>query len=302
MSSVMQHGTVLNCGGNVAHLHFSVVNDKGYRDKEALILGFFERSKIKVQAIAQSLGTRNCRVSYRDYKTYRDEKISWTGIFHPVYMGYDRFLYCATRNSEIGTKYLLTTEEKLNNDFHSFLMHNFKLPLLEWWTPHIIEELTKKRLIERMNLEINSYGNCEVSIPLNGENVNIQSLIGYFFDMSEEAFTEVISDMLASKKIWITKTHQNDLKFETFDDYIREYGPTLVANLEKAIEPLIGLKPNVDTCALKEKSLYPQQAACVNGMMALRDNGVNYAIANEGMGVGKVRRCGVRYDCNWNVA
>ena len=70
------------------------------------------------------------------------------------------------------------------------------------------------------------------------------------------------------------------------DEYFKEYGSSLVKNLEKDIHPLRSLDGEVHDFTVKGKRLYPQQIAQVNGDVALLENH-RYAIINSGMGTGK---------------
>lgn len=276
-------GKIMILSGLQVHIHFMV---KLRLNDTALMMGFFDRSNTKVRGVAANLGKREGNIRYQRIKTANE--LGWTGLFYPQSMGRDRFLYCAATNKEIGTKYLLTTKEQAEEDFYHFLMTNYKLPLLRWWIPYIMEQLYTERLVSNPTLDVITGDEYPVKISLGNREVNIADLTCYDFStLTNEGLSLSISNMLKRKIIWITRKKMQPLTFETFDDYIRKYGTSLVDNLNSLIRPLIPLKPNVDSLALMEKSLYPQQAACVNGVLAMRRKGIPYAILNHGMGVGK---------------
>lgn len=257
---------------------------------QALMMGFFHRSAAKVRGVAANLGSRSGKLSYRSFHTQLNGKddAKWTGIFRSVDMGMDRFLYCFASTNEFGSRYLATTADSYNEDCYNFLMHNYKLPLLKEWTPAIMEQLLKERKLCKEPLDITTCSDEPVRIPINGTEVDVKDLQIYDFQgLSNDTFTEVVSGLLRRKVICITPKRMNPLTVESFDDYIKKYGQSMADNLNARMEPLAPLKANVEELALKHKSLYPQQAACVNGIIQMRKNGLHYAVLNEGMGVGK---------------
>ena len=280
--SYNRYQRTLIVGGMEAYCHFCV---KTNAENMALIMGFFHRSSVKVRGIAASLGSKDARIGWRSFKTQSGN--GWTGMFRPESMGRDKFLYCIATNKDIGTRYLITTSTMLHKDVYDFLMNNYKLPLLREWVPIILEELKKQCKAYPLSLEYTLPDN-PVNIELNRNVVSVKDIICYDFgELTNDGLSDVVSSLLRSRKICITRNVMKPLEIESFDDYITRYGSSMADNLTKRLNPLSPLKPNVDTLALKYKSLYPQQAACVNGILAMRKNGIKYAVMNQGMGVGK---------------
>lgn len=254
-------------------------------DSILLAAGLFEHSKTKVQATAYKMGFHQVEfghskltTSKQEYERYF-EKVPLSGVR-------DNFYYGLVVNSRISKDFIITTQSDMTNDFYNMLMANYKLPLLREWMEEIIFCCMSKRYITQEYRPVVS--NSAKEIPLNGRNVSSDSIVVYStVGLDNDRLTSVVSELLKKKKIWITKEEIPHMEINSFDSYISKYGKSLVENLEKQITPLCPLKGEVDGLALKNKRLYPQQAACVNGIMALRKNGIKYGIMNEGMGTGK---------------
>ncbi len=269
------------------YTHF-VVSTEVYRG-DAVMVGFFDRSKIKVQAAVQLLGKRRIYAGRFNYGTVFGDCSEWTGAMHTVSMGRERFTYCCAVTKAVGKKWMLTTLDSEKEDWYNFLMNKYKLPLLKEWVLPIRDRLLRDEVICRKRLCVRTADEVPFAfVPFNGKKVDTRDLLCYDIEaLNNDSLTEVVSALLREKVICITQKRMKPLEFTTFDEYMTTYGPSLVDNLNKAIEPLVDLKPNVDTVAFKEKKLFPQQAACVNGINALKKHGVNYGVLIESMGVGK---------------
>lgn len=102
-----------------------------------------------------------------------------------------------------------------------------------------------------------------------------------------EALKSAIQVLFEQKQIWISKKEQRSINFNSMDEYFRQYGSTLVENLENLLSPESELKGEVDAFTLNSIRLYPQQAAMVNGVTTHLLNGATFSIICEGMGTGK---------------
>jgi len=254
-------------------------------DDKIICMGYFDRAKVKVKSIACSLGKKTIRVGWSNYKSQDEE---YKTVYKPVSMGRDRFVYGFSYNKGIGSKYLLTTEEFLYQDFHEFLMKSFKLPLLEEWTPYIYGAFSAVNTVLKMNRPRNYKSVTGRKLPIHGKPTELKDIVVLDVELvTNEALTEVVSNGLQKGAIFISENEQEPLEFQSFDEYITNYGKSMVKNLESTIEPLVPLKGTTDSIALKTKRLFPQQAACVNGLIALKDANRKYGFAIEGMGCGK---------------
>jgi len=272
---------LLKMSGLEAHAHFLITNGQ-----EALACGFFARSKTKVRGIAANFGKRTGRYGWNTFQT--ESERGWTGIFTPVNMGRDRFTYCLCTNKDIGNRYLITTPEEQDDDLFEYLMLNYKLPLKREWVPSLRKLLIEERLVSVPRLTVRSNKQASILLSLNGKDYNICNLVCYdFFCLKEEDFENLISSALATKRICITEKDIPPLEFQGMDEYFKKYGCKVVDNLDKSIEPLVDLRANVTNLALKVKSLFPQQAASVEGVLAMKRHGIKYAVLNHGMGCGK---------------
>ena len=271
----------INADGLIGYLDYLVAINK-----TIIMAGIFERSAYKTKALGAKFGTSKFSVRYKTYLTKSNIPYHVSYVRVPIGSGRDQFWYTQAVSGEIGKSYFVTTTEDLDEDFYNYLMRNYKLPLLKNWAHQILVEALEKRHIIMEYPEI-VYGDCPKALKLHGKTVPIEDLRFFGIKLSEEALEEIVSFLLRTRKIFISKLPQSPLDFKDFNGYIQHYGGSLVKNLEKEIIPLCELNGQVETLALRHKRLYPQQAACVNGILALKKQGISYGIMNQSMGVGK---------------
>lgn len=258
-----------------------------------LIAGLFDRSRIRAKAIGCKFGVCSFTIQGQTFQTIDESgwHVDYTRV--PVGNGRDSFYYTLAARKEIGETYLVTTKDYLNQDLYNLFMKKYTLPLLQWWVPVILEEGIRHNLIAPILTPENAKRKVIVDrdnaiFSIHHTKVPLSELLIYSLeDLDNESFAKLVGTCLQSKKIYISKKQIPLMEFTSFDEYIEKYGSSLVSNLEKQIKPLSPLKEYVENHALKHKRLYPQQAACVNGLIALKRNGYRYGIANEGMGTGK---------------
>lgn len=272
----------INFDGLTGNLDFAVMSGNN-----VLMAGIFERSKTKAKALGCQFGHSRMRVGYQTYGTRSDNDWNVSYMRIPLGGGRDHFWYVLATSGDIGDSYIVTSGLTASEDLYNFLMKNYKLPLLKEWTHPIWEEARNKNLVKKIYPNF-KFGNDSHSMLLQGQDVSLRDLDIYeVSSLTEDSLQSLVSEMLRKKIICITERDIPEMKFESFDDYIERYGGSLVKSLEKEINPLCELKGSVDSLALKTKRLFPQQGACVNGIIALKKSGVKYGILNEGMGVGK---------------
>jgi len=273
--------SMLHMAGLEVYAHFLVTVNS-----ISLACGFFHRSKTKVRGVAANFGKKSGKFRYNSFSTVSEK--GYTGIFSPINMGRDRFTYCLCTNKEIGERYLVTTAEDLEKDFYEFLMQNYKLPLKREWIPTLRKLLLDEDYVDEPRVVIRTDDSKDIEVMLNGKERNLFDLICYDFrELNEEKFEKIVSSALATKQIFITEHDIASLEFEGMDGYFNKYGCKVVDNLDKDLNPLVELKPNVENLALKVKSLFPQQAASIEGVLAMEKQGIHYAVLNHGMGCGK---------------
>ena len=243
---------------------------------------FFDRSKATVVGLGASLmqdGSKNIKrvTLLGDEKNSKQTAIveskEW-GVFYSNFIfNYDRCNVALVLSKKIGSEYILTTREMLVDDFYHALMNNYNLPLLKDWTEYLLTALQNKNLVTR-KIVVHQPTEFSGSIFLKGKETPVKSLQLLHMDVTEEQLKAVISEGLRTKQIWISKFPQKRLDFgkdgNSLDAYMSNYGGYLQGNVENAIQPLIPLKDSVDSFVTKKMRPYPQQAAIINGMIALR--------------------------------
>ena len=214
----------------------------------------------------------------------------WDVFYTNFIFDYDRCNVGMVLSKDIGSKYILTTRETLLDDFYNTLMNNYTLPLLKEWTSYLLTVFQNKGMAEQKIMVHQSPGFCG-SICLKGQETPLESLQLLRIDATEEQLKDVISEGLRTKRICITPIPQKSLDFgntgNSLDAYMTNYGSYLQKNVENAIQPLMPLKDTVDSFVTKKMRPYPQQAAIINGMIALKEKGKKYGFLNCGMGCGK---------------
>lgn len=251
-----------------------------------LIASYFDRAKVKVKAIASMMGRKT--LSYKG-KNYGTKENSYRTIFKPVIMGRDHFVYTTSVNKEVGSRYLITTEDFLCRDVYDFLMVNYKLPLLKEWIPEIVKTFVNKGFANKIPAYATYVSDRNtVCIPVHEKSVPISEVLVYDFgDLDEQNLEDTVSQLLQNGRIHIADRPSKPLEFTDFAEYMSKYGGLAAAKLEEQIKPLVPLKGTVDTFAGLNKRMYPQQAAVVNGLIALMESGARYGLNVAEMGCGK---------------
>lgn len=270
---------------------------------DVVMAGFYDRAKSRVRSLACSFGNGVIRVGYQRYNTIGSD--FWS-CYKPVRMGHDKFVYCETINKALKGRWVLTNEENKLEDCYQFLMNNFKMPLLREWVPYILNKGAEYheeygRMVQEPHLRIfKSYDN--VKVPLHENMVSLEDLILIDFStMNEKGLQDIVSCGLKNGEITINGVkNQEPLSFDGFNDYVSKYGSSIVENLERDMEPLSPLKGKVEAAAFYKKRMYPQQGACVNGVIALVKAKAKYAFVAEGMGCGKTLQGAAIADTTFN--
>lgn len=199
---------------------------------------------------------------------------------------HDYFFTSAILSKVINKDILITSNKTLNEDLYNFLMSNFPLPLLTEWMPYLFEQLLNNDYCEYGASSI--YADENRLINLNGNSIPVSEIL--VLDMSNlsiEGLKWIVPNGLQNKKISICNEYVAPLEYNSFNDYVSKYGHSLIENMDKEIVPLVPLVSKIDALALKSKRLFPQQAACVAGIIALKREKSKYGLMIEGMGTGK---------------
>ena len=256
-----------------------------YQSDKVLATGFLARSKTGVTAMRQNLGLSPIRIGKKAYSTYTKDQPGWPAYLKYYDCGRDHFTYCLAFSPLIGEDLMLTSRECVHDDLYNHLMTQYKLPLLREWMPKLLDRLEQQNLIHAEYV-LSATGNIEV--PFHHKMVPHTDLMCYTMaTLTEEDLEQVVSSMLKKQEIKFTDKPQIPLDFKGLDGYFQKYGQIAIKNLHEKLNPLTELKTNVRNLALKNKSLFPQQAATVEGIVAMEEAGYKYAVLNHGMGCGK---------------
>lgn len=261
-------------------------------DENPLYIAAICRTKGKLKAALA--GWTQGLAYYFDHEQRYQEKdrkgIMWV---KPIYENHSKFYYGEAYNGTILAErknhpYIITTNDMKKDDFFNYLMNHFSLPLLAEWSDVLFERGIENRWLERKH-------NCVKAVDgfqfcLNGTFVPAKSLIVFKVNITEQALEEEVSSLLASKRIRISDIDSPDIDIENMDDYMLKYKKELWKNIEEKISPLVRVRTDdiyVKNAVFKTKRLFEKQQEKVMGCVRSLQKSANYALLNEGMGVGK---------------
>ena len=245
--------------------------------KEALVYSCYNRSEMELRSFGANVSLGN-GVLYPEETEQNGDIIVFPRMEADTYhtrlaRGKEPLFHSVSLSYSLNQKYILTTKERRDRDIYNWLMTTFDLPLLVEWVPYLLQAGRE----QMKEVETMVYGK---------EQEWMKDIIVYEMFLTEAVLQELVTNGLGKHEIFIAKTPQNPLQFDSMDDYFMKYGSSLIDNLEKKLNPLVELKETVDEIAFLEKRFYPQQAAIVNGLMECMRHST-YAFLNEDMGCGK---------------
>lgn len=268
-------------GGAIVYLDFALLTDV---DGQLGVISYFNRSNSQVRSFGASLTFE--KGIQLDKKFYSIDGQKFQTYIQPVVVGKEKFYHAISLNTDLGENILLYEKEGCYERFYDFLMTKFDLPLLKQWGKTLYDTFREEQKVWDRCILIQGENSFTTSIPIGGKDVMLSDLRLSEISIKEADLQNTVSNLLAEKKICISPNRQRKLQFKNMDEYFKEYGSSLVKNLEKDIHPLRSLDGEVHDFTVKGKRLYPQQIAQVNGDVALLENH-RYAIINSGMGTGK---------------
>lgn len=273
--------------GIAAYLDFMLVA----LSEQPVVLSFFDRSQQVVRSIGAGLNYGKHvtvrKTSYPKNNFYMRDCSGYDVYVAPVIYGKERYYHGLAISKDLNDRYLISTDDKIEEHFFDFLMKNYELPLLKEWSEPIRKYCISEKHVEQ-HLRPVVLGKHSVSydFPLGKSRFMLKDLRLLSCDMSEKNLEQIVSELLRNKRICISKNTQIPLEFTNMDSYFVKYGHTIVENLDRQLVPLTELNGNIDSMCLKNMRLFPQQAAQVNAVTA-RLNKAPYCILNHGMGSGK---------------
>lgn len=270
--------------GAAVHLDFIVGCDV-----EIGVISYFDRSVTAVRAFGAGLSVTMSDLSVEDTRFRCGNGREFDVYVQPVTYGKEKFYHALAINKEIGQKMLLVSDKE--QEVYDFLMKNFELPLMNNWKNELYSYLSSNQELVDRTLLYRGQLSQTVTIPIRGKDVPIVQLRMIQSFVSSESLANAVQELFQQKRICITNEPQRQLSFDSMDSYFKEYGHTLVENLEKDIVPLRKLDGEAHDFTLKSKRMYPQQLAQLNGDVALLEHG-KFAILNHGMGTGKTLSAG----------
>lgn len=262
------------------------------RGGKIAVVSVFERSQQLLKAFCATMNIKSSKDTIKVMIGDRIKELPAGGTYRnyiaPITHGKERYYHAILVNEEVGNTLMLSTSDSASSNFYNHLMTKYDLPLLEWWAEPIFSDSVKRNYINSGNAKTEHYyGNYSVNHDLVIKDTAIKDIEIYDLTLfTKDVLSKRIKELFNTSKIWISKNEQKPFILENMDDYFKLYGHTLVKNLEKMIKPLTQLNGEIKSLALINKRLYPQQAAMTNGVLSLLKVS-NYAILNEGMGVGK---------------
>ncbi len=200
----------------------------------------------------------------------------------------------------------LSSEERVRDDFFSYLMENYPFPLIREWKDKLWEIASSQSRYavtyrhsesDRYPLVLSRMGD---TIYMDGQEVDARDLILVAPQPMIGAPNGLMEDVKQAFQRGELRLSDSPLPItaETIDEYVDVYGDELIRPLQEQLAPLTPLNGEVSNFTTNSKVLYPQQIAMVNAVVNLLYGGQGnkrerkklsskYAILNEGMGSGK---------------
>lgn len=271
---------MIRIGDNTVSLDVFVASEN-----HVCIMSVFDGSlqRIKSFCAQVSLGESGLIMSGHSMKCVDQFQVYIT----PITEDKKKFYHALLINKNIKTSIMVTTEERSGVDFYNYLMRTYDLPLMDWWGEHLLDRAILNHAIRPSRTKLifgkNTYAkDWKVEGNIDLDKLEIYELDNY----NEEVLAKSVQDLFDSGEIWISRAEQRPLEIENMDDYFSKYGHALVAALEKHINPRTTLNGNCDCVAFRNKRLFPQQSAMVNGLLKQLEV-CKFGFMAEGMGVGK---------------
>lgn len=276
---------MIHISGFKAHLDFVLAADTN----NPAVISFYDRSLSLIKSIGASLSCGVSIIQLNDYKF--NSTGEYDTIITPIITGKDKFYHAISISKRINENIMICKNGDQEVSFYNLLMNQFNLPLMKEWASEMYSYCMGKQYISWNNTVQLIKGEHSISndFSFGYDKVKLENLRIFNIRLTDVSLESCVKDLFSQSKIWITQNRQKPLTFSNMDSYFKEYGKSLVENLEKSIVPLTELNGNIDYFVMRHMRLFPQQAAQVNGVVALLDRS-SYAILNEGMGTGKVRR------------
>lgn len=282
-----------------AYLNFLIVDKKN----QLIACEYFHRSKATIVGIGSGIKTDTsvrspCISVYKkkevgqtfEMKVAIDKDMNFDVAYTSFFFDCDKCNLGFAYSTEIGSKYILTKAEWLEEDVYNYLMDRFTFPLIREWTSYIIRSI-KDLGEDYYNTECRCILTEGASLSLKNREVPLQDVLMVMIDISEEILKEIVSYGLRNREIKISDKAQYSLdlnnELHSLDEYMTKYGYYLQQNVDKVIHPLVPLQDKVEGFVSKATRPYPQQAAVINGIIALKRKRGKYGFLNCGMGCGK---------------
>ena len=265
-----------------------------YGDNVLLYAKLGSRSKTLLKGVANTASLQNMHFGYR-HKTL-SKGFKFEKAFKAVRMGLDWFHTAVITNKLVGSRFLITTAETLEEDFYNHLRNNYEVAILKEWTPAIRDRLICERLVLAQTgswqgkVEYKNFSEGEgTTINLHGKEVLLRDVFVYDFqNLKQENYEQALIELGDEGLIKIADVPSQKLDVADLNHYIEMFGRKGALKIKESMNPLVPEESQykLDSMVMKESRLFDQQIAAVKGMMALKD----YGIMCEEMGCGKTKQ------------
>lgn len=287
----------LSAGGVNVYLQYAIQDlgepgDLNGNTKAYPLISVYERSKETVYGFWANAHKTIMRERGGVFATPTQEGVPYISNFCSISYGKEGAWGAYLYNPMLKKKTFLCRKDRIYDDFFSYVMENFKLPFLKEWSKPLLDLWVAKGLANIGHTVIGLMEGEEDKIKIdlrgNGGIVSLSEIevVRLSVGVVQQTVIESLQELHRTGEVFIAHTPQEPITVKTLDEYLQEYGQSVVDNMKKVIKPLTGLNGNVDNVALKRLRLYPQQVAIVNGAQAALKKH-NFVFMNEGMGTGK---------------
>lgn len=255
-------------------------------------VSYYDRSLSLIKAMGGMLSNQNENLhleTEQSMNTFILKGNEFETIIQPIVSGKEKFYHAISINKSMNKDMILFRKGHEGEQFYNYLMKEFDLPLLQEWGTALFECAHMQEVFRYNEFQgiYRGKNSRTESLDVSKDQVPISDLYLSGITLDTIQLEDMVRELFKRGKIRITEKKQDPLEFQNLDEYITKYGTTLVKNLSDTIVPLRELDGIVEDFTLKSMRLFPQQAAQINGAVALLEKCSNYAILNNDMGTGK---------------
>ena len=267
------------CGNHTSgyFTYNAIYNTAGWGDKVLLYAKFGSRSKTKLKGVANTLSLQNITFRYSSNKAI-SKGFKFKKAFKAVKMDHDWFHTAVVTNELVGSRFLLTSRDFLEEDFYNHLRNNYEVAILKEWTPVIRDRLLDSRLVfcspnpYAGKVEYKDFSRDEegTTVTLHGTEVPLKEVLVFDFNpLNQDNYERILMELGDEALIKIADKPSKKLNVTDLNSYIEQFGRKGAMKIKENMNPLVPVESQykLDSMVMKQSRLFDQQIAAVKGIL-----------------------------------